>query len=109
MKKIRFIFVFIFLSGMIFTVFQYLPLLEEETPGHRIELAKKAKAENPADGDGDDTDEDCSDDDDSEKEYGEYHTGNHTIYFSKHSSSGFRACNFYKYSLENKNTPPPKA
>lgn len=28
---------------MIFTVIQYFPLLEEETPGHKIELAKKMK------------------------------------------------------------------
>lgn len=46
---------------MLFTVIQYLPILEEEVPSHRLELAKKLKHD---DGGSDgDTDEDTSDPD----------------------------------------------
>jgi hypothetical protein len=40
---------------MLYTVIQYLPILEEETPGHRVELVKKTVLDNETDGnDGDD-------------------------------------------------------
>jgi len=60
-KKIKYIFVFIFLTGMIYTVFQYVPILEEEAQNHGIELAKKGTEDNSSDGDGDEIDSDSAD------------------------------------------------
>lgn len=61
MKKLRFIFVLIFLSGMLFTVFQYVPILEEEAQNHGVELAKKATEDDSSGNDGDETDSDGDD------------------------------------------------
>ncbi len=49
---------------MIFTVVRYLPILEEETPGHRVEMTKKAQAggaPNNSDTDDDDPDDEKTD------------------------------------------------
>ena len=44
---------------MLFTVIQYMPVLEEETPSHRVELAKKLNQNDPpAGGDNDGGDDD---------------------------------------------------
>ncbi|PBQ34636.1 hypothetical protein CNR22_23610 [Sphingobacteriaceae bacterium] len=106
MKKIRFIFVFVFLAGMLFTVFQYIPILEEEPHGHKVELAKKVKADSSADGD-DDKDAD-SDDDDSEQELNYFFLSEYASLYSNHSIHFSHRNNLYSYLLESKDTPPPK-
>jgi hypothetical protein len=40
-NKLKYIFICIFLSGMIFTVINYLPLIEEEVSSKKIEVCKK--------------------------------------------------------------------
>jgi len=93
---------------MIFTVFQYVPILEEETPGHKVELAKKAKQGDLSDGDSDGADEDCDGDDDSEQEMNYYCSGAYTSFYVNKKSSFSNGNSFYKYLLEHKDTPPPK-
>jgi hypothetical protein len=92
---------------MIFTVFQYIPILEEETSGHRVELAKKAKGGHLTDGDPD-PDEDCDEDNDAEKEYSYFYTSSYTT-FRPVKKTRIPAGNaLYKYLLEHIDTPPPK-
>lgn len=93
---------------MVFTVFQYVPILEEETPGHRVELTKKVKQNDLEGGDADCTGDDYDNEDDSQQEFnylfsetiGSYKTNTLSLYSSTNS--------FYKYLLEQKDTPPPK-
>jgi hypothetical protein len=54
-KASRFIFIFIFLSGMIFSIFQYIPFLQDETIGPNNELAKKTCEDDTSGDDGDET------------------------------------------------------
>lgn len=92
---------------MIFTVFQYIPLIEEETHGNRVELAKKEKQSDPADGDNDNTEDNCDDDTQEDLGYLSEHQ-----YRSLHASQHFHSISrnhFYKYLRENVHTPPPKA
>lgn len=77
LKKLRYIFVFVFLCGMVFTVIQYLPILEEETPAHRVENKKVKENNFPCDGD---ADEDDSDPDRDPKADIDYYPVNHFIY-----------------------------
>jgi hypothetical protein len=93
---------------MIFTVFQYVPILEEETPGHRVEMAKKLK-QDPTGGNGDDSsDTDCDDDDSEQDVY--LTSANQTDAYYNTIKSSFTRSNFsYKFSLQKKHTPPPKA
>ena len=46
---------------MLFTVFQYIPILEEETQGHSTELAKKANEDDSSSNDDVETDSDVDD------------------------------------------------
>lgn len=90
---------------MIFTVIQYLPILEEETPGHRVEMSKKADQDDTSDG------SDSGDDDDTENEKTDlfYHAAlqyssrllTAQRFYIKHAS--------YQHPVETINTPPPKA
>jgi len=96
---------------MLFTVFQYIPILEEETHAHKVELAKKAKTNDLGSGDGSDADTDAdtdSDDDDSEQEFN-YLASSFSASFYMHHTIHFSSGNdLYKYLIESKDTPPPK-
>jgi hypothetical protein len=109
MKKLRFIFIFVFLSGMIFTVFQYLPLLEEETAGNGIEISKKTQQQDSSDGDTASTDGDSNEDDDSEQEMNYCSTNTYALLNVYATSNFYIPPSFYTYHLEQKDTPPPKA
>lgn len=92
---------------MIFTVFQYVPILEEESPSKRVELAKKLNQDD-TDGSGDGaTDDDCGDDDteadfflDRNQAQEDFYTQVQTAYFHKAS--------LYEHLLWKKHSPPPK-
>ncbi len=104
LKNFKPIFVFIFLAGMIFTVIQYLPILEEETPGHRVELAKKT-------GQDDETDSnDSGDDDDSPDEKTSFYSHQHfTCFNGLMSGHLFYIKNTsYRPPVGSIQTPPPK-
>ncbi len=47
--------------GMTFTVFQYVPILEEEAQNHGTELAKKGTEDDSSGNDGDESDSDSDD------------------------------------------------
>lgn len=100
--SLRYFFVVLFLAGMVFTVLNYIPILEEETPGHLIELCKKQQQK-----EGSDTSNDSDTDDNTETELSDY-----TLFsVSKLSSSGQKiadkGCN-YRLPYYNSITPPPK-
>lgn len=90
---------------MLFTVFQYVPILEEETPGHKVELTKKNKQNDLADGD--DADEDC-DDDDSEQEICFYYSSTYPTNDLRKKQRFPNGNDLYKYRSEHLDTPPPK-
>lgn len=99
---LRYFFVTIFLAGMVFTVLNYIPILEEETSGHIVELCKKAPQK-----DGSDSTNDCDGDDTTESELNEYSP----FSFSNLSSSGQKIANkdgIYRLPYYNSITPPPK-
>jgi len=54
LSRLSYIFLFVFMSAMLFTVFASLPLLEEETSSKKLEIPKKAS------GGGSDSDDDES-------------------------------------------------
>ena len=58
MNKSRLIFIFIFLTGMIFTLFQYIPILDEGCISYSKELSKKSNETNNSEDDGDGESED---------------------------------------------------
>lgn len=87
---------------MIYTVFQYVPILEEEAQSHGTELAKKSTEDDTSGNDGDETD---SDGDDAIYDHLNF---NFTKFYSKvHSFSSFK----YDYNsfFQKINIPPPKA
>ena len=105
MKKAQIIIVYLFLFGMLLSVVQYLPLLEEESPTHRTELCKKAK-ESDSSGD----DDDCEDDHDQDSKTDLFLAPffSHTFYSGSHIN--FHYGDLLYQSLASKvNTPPPKA
>jgi hypothetical protein len=107
LKKAQFILIHFFLLGMLFTVFQYLPILEEEVPGHRTELVKKVK-ENDKTGSDDSNDVEDSDNDDIKTEMISNITGHYA--FSQESKDNFYIkIPLYKSLISTINTPPPKA
>lgn len=89
---------------MLFTVFQYVPILEEETPGHKVEMAKKM---DNTDGDSDGSDDDC--DDDSEPLFHSFFQSSLISIQSDKDLSHTCCSNHYKHQLSNIHTPPPKA
>ncbi|WP_317896786.1 hypothetical protein [Aurantibacillus circumpalustris] len=93
---------------MLFTVFQYVPILEEETPGHRVELTKKAKQNDLEGGDSDCTGDDMDNDDDSQEDYNYYFYENFGSFQTLTKPFYTSTDSFYKYLLEQKDTPPPK-
>ncbi|MEO6304691.1 MAG: hypothetical protein ABIP51_16135 [Bacteroidia bacterium] len=101
MKNARLIFVFIFLSGMLFTVFQYIPILEEETQNHNTELAKKGSEDDTSGNDGDESDSDSDD--------AIFHSLNFsfTDLYSNTCAYSIKRDN-YKSFFQKINTPPPK-
>lgn len=103
MKKLRFIFIFIFLAGMIFTVFQYVPILEEEAQNHGSELAKKDTEDNSSNSnDGDETDSDSND--------AIYHSLNFNFTDVNPKTNSYPSFKDCYYSFFQKITiPPPKA
>ena len=109
MKKLSCIFIFVFLSGMIFTVFSYFPLSKEETLGQGSELVKKEQQKDSTDEDNANSDEDSNEDDDSEQEMNCFSTNTYALLFMNQKSVFYTRTSFYKYLLEQKDTPPPKA
>ncbi len=105
MKKNRTIFIFVILFGMIFTIFQYNPILEEESDSPSEISIKVNKTIN------DSGDDDTSDDDSNENYDDQLSDSFNHHYFDKLSSS----CDFYikskKYNFPDYrvNTPPPKS
>ena len=93
---------------MLFTVFQYVPILEEETTGHRVELTKKMKQNDLEGGDSDCTGNDFDNDNDSEQEFN-YCDSQNTHGFKPNAKLLYsNTSSFYKYLLDQKDTPPPK-
>ncbi len=92
----------LFLLSMLFTVFNYLPIIEEETPGHLIELCKKQQQK-----EGSDTSNDSDSDDNTETEINDY-----TLFsVSKLSATGQIIADkgsIYRLPYYNSITPPPK-
>lgn len=105
MKKHRFIFVFLFLAGMIFTVFQYIPILEEELAAHSHVTQKKSDPKEPSDDNGADQDDDQNDDNESDLDHCVLQ-GSMLLVISKQS---YIRPYFLYTSLKNSiTTPPPK-
>lgn len=92
---------------MLFTVFQYLPILEEEAPSHKTEMAKKGKQNNLNGGDNDSSDDD-SNDDNSEEDLNSLSATFYSAYTSAGESHFITGNNLYKYLLEQKFAPPPR-
>ena len=87
---------------MLFTVFQYLPVLEEEAQGNTTELAKKSTEDDCS---GDDNDETDSDSDDALNNHFNYNIANN---YSKSHSYPFKN-EHYNSFFQKINIPPPKA
>jgi hypothetical protein len=101
MKQVKFIFPCIFLVGMLLTVFQYLPILEE-SPGHLVELQKKAKED---DSSGNDTPGDDSDTGDNDLALPiNFYWHNPPVSSPLHNIHDIS----YTYLIKNVSTPPPK-
>ncbi len=89
---------------MCFTVFNYMPFLEEETPGHHLEMSKKAETNNDTAKDGAcDSDVDGSDDSDLYTSTLSTLTNNHSSNFIFLSKS-----NKYRFLFANTIIQPPK-
>lgn len=99
----RLICVFIFLTAMAFTVLQYLPVLEEEAPTHRVDSKKAKHASFP--------DNDSVDDDDNDPDPDpeiDFYPVNHFIYVHKHSQFFSRCTPQGLRPSEPIHTPPPR-
>lgn len=92
---------------MLFTVIQYLPILEEESPSHGLELAKKTKENCDADGDDDPEGQDDDPDPDATSDI-DYFPISHFVYtlnhdrFFRHQDTG------WQHHHGNVSTPPPQ-
>lgn len=89
---------------MLFTVINYLPLLEEETATKKIEICKKAENNESSEGGGDDETE-------TDSESGSLlHPGAEFYWTSIPGGRLFYASTFkdYFYLHDNKTTPPPR-
>ena len=89
---------------MIFTVIQYLPILEEETPGHRVEMTKKSGQDDESNGN------DGGDDDDStDEKTGLFYHQHFSCFNGLMSSHLFYIKNTsYLPPVSKIHTPPPK-
>ncbi len=95
--------VFVFLFAMVFSLFQSVPMCEED-PHVKTELVKKNAKENGSGGE--DGDEDAGDTfADDYIGAGFSHGWSH---FYTHTNFYTRAMNWHNYFVQNKNTPPPK-
>lgn len=89
---------------MLFTIFNYLPILEEETVGHRVEMAKKGNSNDCSNNDGE-NDGDTDDNNESAVD-AFYETGllvklsTAQYFYTKNKS--------YRHLYANTITPPPK-
>ncbi len=90
---------------MLFTIFQYIPILEEESGSH-MEMSKKMNQDD-SDGSDGNTDDDC-DDDDSEQDSFINTKTLRTLYFTQLQKNYFDKFSFYERLLEKKPTRPPK-
>lgn len=90
---------------MVFTVLQYLPLLEEESAAHSVELAKKDKADDTPD------DDDSSNDDDKGDEKTDLYDHHSFSYLTSLASEHrfYTRQHAYPYPIVSIQTPPPKA
>jgi len=91
---------------MIFTVFQYIPFLEEETHAQKTEMTKTLNPGDGGDGDNDGADEDY--DGDSEPMFQSFFHSSFLTLYSSQSISFTASTNFYSHQLDNIHTPPPK-
>jgi hypothetical protein len=85
---------------MIFTVFQYISFLEEETNGHTTELAKKSSEDDTS---GDDNDE-TNDEDDALNNYFSFNFN--AVYIKTHPFLSNKED--YNSVFQKINIPPPK-
>ena len=102
MKLIKSIFVFVFLLSMVYTIFQYLPLTEEESQNQNTELCKKSSENDSSDDDSNETD---SDNDDNEL------SGSLDYLFIKLDAAKYNFIvknNFYNFRFQKINIKPPK-
>ena len=105
MKKTPTIFICISLFAMILTVFQYIPLLEEES-GPDTELCKKAKETDDTSGDDDSCDNDSNEND--RDQLNEFF--NFTYFTGDASSYSFYLKNIiYLFPEKSIITPPPRS
>jgi hypothetical protein len=86
---------------MTFTVLQYMPLLEEEAPAHKAEMAKKTV--NNANGGGD-----SADDGDPDSLFYHFFYSSFTTPCSGYHLFLAGNSSFYKHLLDKIQTPPPK-
>ena len=92
----------LFLLSMLFTVFNYLPIIEEETPGHLIELCKKQQQK-----EGSDTSNDSDTDDNTETGLNDYTLFSISSLFSSGQKIADKG-SIYRLPYSNSITPPPK-
>jgi hypothetical protein len=101
-KRFQYIFVFLFLGSMLFTLFQYAPILEEEIQVSKT-LTKKTNDPSTENDSDDDTDPDSDDADEFFREEG---SGVLTLYSSFHRFHPSHS--FIFNSSLSIQTPPPK-
>jgi hypothetical protein len=89
---------------MLYSVFQYFPILEEETPSHRVELAKKLKQNDGTDESGSDEDETDTD----SKEDINYYPVSSFIYVLNYKHNFPPKTDAWPCQFETINTPPPQ-
>jgi hypothetical protein len=102
MSKSRLIFIFILLTGMIFTLFQYIPILDEEFFSYSKELSKKSNEPESSEDDGDG---------DSEDDITFEYSLNDLVKFSYHiisSNKIYTKNKIYNCLVEDIKSPPPK-
>lgn len=106
MKKLKNILVFVFLIGMVFTFFQFLPLNEELA--QKTEFLKKSDSnESDNDSESDSEETDSKGDNESNQEICCIVSFNLSNYYNTLQRSYHSELN-YNCSLSNINTPPPE-
>jgi len=102
MNKGRLIFIFILLTGMIFTLFQYIPILDEACFSYSKELSKKSNEPISSEDDGE-----ADSEDDITFEFSLNYlvkTSCHIIYFDNIYTKN----KIYNCLVEDIKSPPPK-
>jgi hypothetical protein len=104
LKTYQYFFVVLFLGSMLFTVFQYMPILEEEI---HVSKTLSKKANDPLTEDGADDDANDDGDDDDKDEFFDRSNNNDLALLS--SNSKFNALHEnYLQLVFNISTPPPE-